>query len=188
MFVLLMLCVVEAIKLTEYEKFSLDLEANSSEYFLFKGEIDHAYLFQKNEAFQFWLIRNNSHRLYNAPYSNNLKFNWPEFKINGAEMELVLSEGELQEPYNFDHEVFLTTVYSIYASNFEYIVEPVYKCMDYTNWFIYSGFIIILTVLIIFKHESITTILGPLIPWFIRWSREILPSGQEEVSSDEERD
>lgn len=177
---------VEAIKLTEYEQFSLDLEPNSSEYFMFKGDVDYAYMFQKEQEFQFWLLRNNSHRLYSTSYSNNLKFDWPDFKINGEDMDLILSEGELREPYNFNHEVFLTTVYSIHANNFEYVIAPVYKCIDYTNWFIFSGIVLILAVLIIFNHESITTILRPLIPWIIWWTRTVLSSSEEEISSNEE--
>ena len=182
MFVLFVFYIAEAIKLTDFGKFTLNLDANATEYFKFQGNFDHAYLYQKNRTFEFWLIRNESHRLYQSPYSNTLSFEWPEFKINGEEMKLVLYEGNLDEPYDFDYEVYLTSIHSIYASNLtQTTIERLYKCRDYTEWIIYGGIFIVFTVFILLKHESIPTVLRPLIPWFIRWSRTLLSRGQEEI-------
>ena len=175
MLVLFVLYAAEAIKLTDYRQFSLNLDANASAYFKFQGECDDAYLHQNNGKFEFWLIRNQSHRLYQSPYSTNLTFDWPDFKINGVAMNLVLYQGELDEPYYFDEEVFMSSIYSIYATNLsESIIEPLYKCMDYTEWFICAGILVIVSILIAIKHESITTILRPYIPRVIKWSRTFL--------------
>ena len=75
MFVLfvLLLSVTEAIQLTKFNQFSIEIEANSTEYFMFKGAVDYAYFYQKNGNFRLWIVRNESHRMYHSPYENNLK-------------------------------------------------------------------------------------------------------------------
>ena len=72
------------------------------------------------------------------------------------------------------------------STELEPMVEDVYKCKSYTEWIIYAGILVVLSVLILIKHESIATILRPIIPWVVRWSRKILSRSQEEISSNEE--
>ena len=72
------------------------------------------------------------------------------------------------------------------STELESMVEDVYKCKNYTEWIIYAGILTVLSVLILIKHESIATILRPIIPWFIWWGRKILSRSEEEISSNEE--
>ena len=44
MFVLFLLYAVQALKLTEFETFTISLEANASEYFMFEGDVDYIYM------------------------------------------------------------------------------------------------------------------------------------------------
>ena len=186
MFVLFMLYAVEAINLTDFEKFTVILEPNASEYFLFQGDQDHAYFYQKNKNFELWIIKNESHGFYQIPYTNTLSFEWPSFRVNGNEMSRVLYNGTENKTFDFSHEVFLTTIYSVCTADLEPVFEDLYKCKNYTEWIIYAVITTTVLVLLLTKHESITTILRPLVPWFIWWSRTFLSRSQEEIPSDEE--
>ena len=187
MFGLFLLHVVQSIKLTEFENFLVNLEANVTEYFLFQGNIDYAYFYQKNKNFELWLIRNDSHEIYQTPYNNTLSFEWPSYKVNGEHMKLILYEGDVHPPFQFDSEIFMSKILSLYVNNLtEPMLEKLYKRNSFEEWVIYVGVIVILIISALFKHESISAILRSQIPWFIRWGRAFLSRSQEEIPSIEE--
>ena len=189
MLVLLLFTTVSAINLTQFENFKIALDAKSQEYFLFQGERDYAYFYQKNGQFELWVTRNLSHEIYTSPYSDVLLFEWPDKLINGNPMTLVLHEGVIEYPLKFDTEIFLSNIFGIAAGSF-YYEEPtldVFKCPPSKDWIInitLAGLVILILILLGVKHESIEALLGPKISRVIRWSRALLSRSSQTVSSD----
>ena len=186
MFVLFVLYAVQAINLTDFKKFTVDLKANASEYFLFQGDQDLAHFYQKNGNFELCLIKNKSYELYQISYTNRLTFEWPSFKVNGIEMSRVLYNGTENKTFDFYSEAFLTKIYSICTIELEPVIEDVYKCRSYEEWIICVGVVIIVSVLILITHESLATIFRPILSWLIWRGRKILSRSQEETPSNEE--
>ena len=188
MFVLFVLYIAEAINLTNFKKFTVDLKANASEYFLFQGDQDHAYFYQKNGNFELWLVKNKSYGIYQISYTNRLTFEWPSFKVNGIEMSRVLYNGTENKTFDFYSEVFLTKIYSICTIDEESVIENVYKCKNYTEWIIYAAILTIASVLVLITHESLAAIFRSILSWLIRRGRKILSRSEEETPSNEETD
>ena len=102
-------------------------------------------------------------------------------------MKLIIYEGAVHPPFQFDSEIFMSNIFSLYINNLpEPVHENIYKYNSFEEWIIYVGVVTILIALALCKHESISTILRSQIPWLIRWGRAFLSRGQEEIPSNEE--
>lgn len=169
MFVLFLLHVVQSIKLTEFENFLVNLEANVTEYFLFQGNIDYAYFYQKNKNFELWLIRNDSHEIYQTPYNNTLSFEWPSYKVNGEHMKLILYEGDVHPPFQFDSEIFMSKIFSLYVNNLtEPMLEKLYKRNSFEEWIIYAGVFMVILFIVLLKYKSLLPLIDPLIKYIMQ--------------------
>ena len=162
MFVLFLFTTSSALNLTQFEHFEIDLEANSSEYFLFQGKQDYAYFYQKNGQFELWVTQlNDSYAIYTAPYSNHLTFEWPDKLINSEPMNMILYEGKVIYPLKFDSETFMCDVYGLTAGSLNY-EEPaieLFKCAPSKSWLInvIVGLIALILISLGVKHDAVKT-------------------------------
>ena len=192
MFVLLLFTTSSALNLTQFEHFKIDLEAKSREYFLFHGERDYAYFYQKNGQFELWVTQlNDSYAIYTAPYSDFLRFEWPDKLINDKPMTKILYEGEVVYPLKFDSELFMSNVYGLTAGSLNH-KEPVlelFKCPPSKGWLInvIVCLIALLSILLAAKHETVKALLGPKISWLVQWRRSILSRSSETASTDDSK-
>ena len=162
MFILLF-AATQAIKLTSFDTFTINLNASASEYFVFQGPTDYSYFYQKNGQFQLWILQNDSHEIYQAPYMEKLVFSWPSNTINGEAMDLILHEGAIQRPLYFDFETYTTTINSIAAGDVEPISESLYKCKTFDDWIIYAGVFMVILIIALFRYKTLLRIFEYLI-------------------------
>ena len=192
MFVIFLFTTSSALNLTQFEHFKIDLEAKSREYFLFHGEQDYAYFYQKNGQFELWVTQlNDSYAIYTAPYSDFLRFEWPDKLINEKPMSKILYEGEVVYPLKFDTEVIMCTVYGLTAGSLNH-KEPVlelFKCPPSKGWLINVIVCLIALILILLaaKHETVKALLGPKFSRLVQWRRPILSRSSETSSSDDSK-
>ena len=194
MFVLFLftLTASSALNLTQFEHFKIDLEPKSIEYFLFHGKQDYAYFYQKNGQFELWVTQlNDSYAIYTAPYSDFLRFEWPDKLINDKPMNKILYEGEVVYPLKFDTEFFMSNVYGVTAGTLNY-KEPVlelFKCPPTKSWIInvIVCLVALLLILLGVKHETVKALLGPKFSWLVHWRRPVLSRSSETSSSDDSK-
>lgn len=191
MFVLfLLLTTVSALNLTQFEHFKIELDANSKEYFLFQGEKDYMYFYQRNGQFELWLTQDNTtYEIYTSTLSDTLIFEWPSKLINNNPMNLTLYEGKLTYPLKFNSEIFSCKIYGISTGslNYEEPVLELFKCPPSKSWIINVIVCLIALILVLLgvKHGTIKALLGPEVSWIIRWSRTLLPRSSQTISSDD---
>lgn len=192
--------VVLSINLTNLKKYKIMFDPQCQEYFLFNGTDDYAYLHRKNEKYELWLTQNSSkYAVYTTEIAHTLVFEWNDsfVSINQQQMDLVLSEGTIQYPMTFQSEYYLCDIYGIVAGEVDYLCleeqmtcecETLsYKCEPQSN-LILICIVVLSVVTVIFlilyaKYESLKTLLGSTLPWFIQWCRQVL-SGSEESSTE----
>ena len=171
MFVLLF-AATQALKLTDFDVFKINLNATAREYFVFQGPVDYSYFYQKNNHFQLWLLQNDSHEIYQAPYSEKLEFEWPNNTINGEAMDLILHEGIIQHPLYFDYETFMTTINSIVVGKQEPVIEKqeliIENCKSFEEWMIYAGVFMVILIIVLFKYKSLLPLIDPLIKYIMQ--------------------
>ena len=194
MFVLLLFTMSSALNLTQYGNFIIELDVNCREYFVFIGLTDYAYFHKKNEMFELRVTQNYSenvtnYAVYTTPVLDTLKFEWPAKTINDLPMELVLYEGAIEYPQQFQSEALLCVVYGVSAGSQYHneSFEEVYKYTNSGNWLLdlLSVVIVMLLLVLVGKHGPVQAILGPKISRFVWWSRQILPRSEENTSSSE---
>ena len=88
-----------------------------------------------------------------------------------------------QFKYTFTHAGYnITTPEANHTTaDYQYTVENVYKCLEYSETVLYYVLAVLTLVLIILlvKNESLKAVLRSLFPRIIQWGREVLPRGQE---------
>ena len=68
---------------TQFHNFLIDFQPNHTEYLMFQGDYDYVYLHSKGRECVLWLLQNDSHEIYTAPYNaEKLIFGWINFTIN----------------------------------------------------------------------------------------------------------
>ena len=105
------------LRLSHFQNVTIDFQPKHvGEYLLFDGNTSYMYLYSKNNYFRLWVMHNGSYEIYTAPYSNSLRFGWPNYTINLSPMKLVLNNGNVTfESMEFHTEVFLGNVNGISA-------------------------------------------------------------------------
>ena len=188
MFVLLLFTPTLGFNLTQFNSFQVEFNAKCAYYLLLQNKSNYLSLFHRNDQFELWLLQNNeTYEFYTAPYSQKFTFNWPEKHLNGVKMRLVLHQGWISYPMDFDYENIacpITGINTIVQKEEE--VEKVFKCLPSEDWIInilIVGIVVLLIILFGVQHEFIKVILGPKISWIVWRVRKILSRSQEEISS-----
>ena len=67
------------------------------------------------------------------------------------------------------------------TAGYQYTVENVYKCLDYSETVLYYVLALsaLLLIILLVKNESLKAVLRSVLPRIIQWGREVLPRGQE---------
>jgi len=188
MFVLLLFTTAMGLNLTEFKSFQIEFSENCTNYILLQNKSSYLGLFQRNNQFELWLTQNDTYECYTASHSDSFKFDWPEKLINGVEMKLVLQDGWIKYPMDFDSENIMCPIKGINTIAKKEL-EKVFKCLPSNDWIINMlivGIVILLVILFGVQHESIKTILGPKISWLIWRVGKVLSRGEEEVSSSDQ--
>ena len=99
----------------KFERGDTDID---KQYFTFQGSTDnssYSYFYRKGKQYQLIITDGEFHEIYTAPaVDKQFTFSWPDYSINNVQMNLVLSQGELDtldfNYYHFDSSVlqFLT--------------------------------------------------------------------------------
>ena len=184
MFVLLLFTTALGLNLTQFKSFQIEFTTNCSQYLLLQNESNYLTLFQRNNQFELWLTQYQLYECYTAPYTKNFKFDWPEKLINGVKMQLVLNEGSINYPMNFDNENIACPINGI-STYPRADLENVFKCPPSKDWII-NILIVVLVVLLVtlfgVQHESIKVILGPKISGIVWRVRNFLSRSEEDIS------
>jgi hypothetical protein len=109
-------------------------EANRQDYFIFDGQDQTAHMHRENGTVYLHLDQGENLQLYGAEISEDtFKFSWSGYLIDGAQMHLLKSHGNVTS-MNFDSMTFLSTIveYSEPES-----VSQVFSSLKETNyWYI----------------------------------------------------
>ena len=186
MFVLFVISIASAQNLTQFNGCVEDLAPTCKEYFLFQGENDYVYFYQKNEQFELWITQNTTHyAVYTLPWADTLRFTWPDKIINNMSMNLILHEGLIEHPLQFDSEIILCNVNGMSTGSLFFLESTeseVYKCPPSEKWteiIPISGIILLLLLLIGVKYEFIRAIFGPKVSRLVWWCQQVLSRSQE---------
>lgn len=185
MFVLLLFTATMGLNLTQFKSFQIEFNDNCTEYLLLQNKSNYMSLFQRNNQFELWLTQNETYECYTAPHSQEFTFDWPGKLINGVEMNLVLNQGSINYPMDFDSENIACSIKGINTIR-QGKIEEVFKCLPSKDWIINMlivGIAVLLVILFGVQHESIKVILGPKISWIIWWVRKVLSRSEEEAPS-----
>jgi len=173
------------LNLPRFKSFQIDFAGNCTVYLLLQNKSNYMSLFQKDNQLQLWVTQNVAYEIYTAAYTDNFTFDWPAKLINGVEMGLVLRDGSIKYPLDFDNENVMCSVKGVNAINEENPKE-VFKCLPSKEWIIKVLSVVIvalLGMLLGVQHESIKIILGPKISRIVWRVRKILSRSEEEISS-----
>ena len=187
MLVLFLFTTAVALKLTQFKNYQIEFDANCTDYLVLQDRLNdnYMYLYQKNNQFELWLSQNRTYEVYTSPYSDTFKFDWPEKLVNGLKMSLVLQDGSIDYPMDFDNEDIMCTIKGITTDRPEEELEKLFECLPSKDWIINIltvGIIVLLAILLGVQHESIKIIFGPKISWIVWRIRTILSRGEEETS------
>jgi hypothetical protein len=189
MLVLFLFTTAVGLKLTQFKNYQIEFNANCTDYLVLQDRLNdnYLYLYQKNNQFELWLSQNRTYEVYTSPYSGNFKFEWPEKLVNGLKMNLVLQDGSIDYPMDFDSEDIMCTIKGITTNRPEEVkLEKLFKCLPSKDWIINMlavGIIVLLAILFGVHHESIKIIFGPKISGIVWRIRKILSRGEKETSS-----
>lgn len=189
MIVLFLFTTASTLNLTKFEHFKIDLDAENKEYFLFQSEQNYMYFYQKNGQFELWVMQNDSYAIYTAPHSEYLTFEWPDKLINSEPMTMILHEGKVVYPLEFESETFMCNVYGLTTGslNYEEPVLELFKCSPSKSWVInvIVGLVALILIVLGVKHESVKALLGPKVSRIIQRGRTLLSRSSKTASSDD---
>ena len=188
MLVLLLMTLSNALNLTDFENFEIELDAECQEYFLLQGEDAYVYFYQKNGQFELWVMQNKSnYTIHTLPWTTSLKLEWPDKVVNNKTMNLILHEGFIEYPLNLHSETILCDVFGVSAGvlAMEESARELFKCPFLNNWLqdiLISVIVVMFLILIGVKNESIRAVLGPKVSRILWWSQQILSRSEETAS------
>ena len=91
--------------------FTIEYNINSNtkqDFFIFRGEEATAHLFRENTTINLYLLSNSSFELFqSSTFGKNFNFTWDGFRIDGKQMEMAKSNGQIGE-LNFNGYTFLS--------------------------------------------------------------------------------
>ena len=135
--------------------FIIEFAVNSDErqdYFLFVGNITSAHLFRENTTLYLHLTRDHGKMfsLYNTTIKKNgFQFSWNGFTVDGEEMVLQRSIGEMGQ-MEFEHFTFISPIVNIF--DIECAVETIYHNANIVNYWYF--FLMMIAVAIGFDSKS----------------------------------
>ena len=125
---------------------------NRQDYFIFNGPNTTAHLFRENSTLKLIFHANSSFRHYQASnITGQFNFIWDGFKVNDKKMELIKSNGDLNE-LKFNRYTFESLCLDTLHEEVEYSQEPVFHCRD-VNYIIFAG--IAIAVGLIMRSDNI---------------------------------
>ena len=169
--------------------FRIEFNPNCSKFFVLRGKEDYAYLYREENNFILWHTRNDSYAIFSHPWSDSMVFEWP-ITINGQNMELVLSQDEIDLPFKFDEEQILCEYYGLATGSMTQCPTTecqLFKCEQTFKTSIQYVILISVTVIAglalvaagLGNYEPIKVILQSLLSRIIQRRWEFLPGGQE---------
>lgn len=190
MILLILISICSAIDLHIPESYVIEFDPDCHEFFVLAGAEDYAYFYRNDIHFELWITRNQSYEIYSTSVKDNLTFSWPAKFINNLPMELVLFEGKISQPYQFDTTQILCKTFGYAEGTLVPIItksEPIYKCNDPPAQNLKYAVVILSIVLVgsmlINADESVRTLLRSEVPRIIQWGATIL-SGREDRQSE----
>ena len=196
---------VASINLTSFKKYKILFDPQCQEYFLFNGPDDYAYFYRKNGKYELWLTQNTSnYAIYASENSSTLLFEWHDsfVSINQQPMNLVLADGVIQYPMKFQSEVFMCDIIGIVGGEVGqlFLNEELacdcdltsYKCEHHQRLLfictltLFAG--VLLFLILYTQNESLKTLLGSTLSWFIQRYRQILSGSEENLSQCDEEE
>ena len=129
------------------------------DFFIFEGKNNSAHFFRKNQTLLLYLNQNDSYAIYHHLNNDNtFSFSWTDFKVNGVEMKLLKSTGNITN-MEFDGYTFQSSV-TLSEEICETDIEPIFQ-MNQTNY-IYI-LLIVLGGGLLMKMDRVSVILHKLI-------------------------
>ena len=84
-------------------------------------------------------------------------------------MKLILYEGDVHPPFQFDSEIFMSKIFSLYVNNLtEPMLEKLYKRNSFEQWIIYAGVFMMILFIALFKYKSLLPLIDPLIKYIMQ--------------------
>ena len=166
------------------DDFQLEFDPDCSEYFVLQGNYDYGYLHRKNETLELWVTRNQSYEIYTIEKSAILVFEWYAKTVNGVSMDLVLSEGEVTAPFDFQIKEILCKVYGASTGTLipENPSEAVYKCAFEQSEDTKPTYVIVLMAVLLvgslFSNEPVRTLFRSQVSGIVQRSRSFLQRGE----------
>ena len=157
------------------------LKPTAQSTFLFQGDVDYMYFYQRNDNFELWISSNDSYEVYTTPWDTRLNFQWPELLINGVEMQLALKDGVISNPLVFTREEIMAQIYGINTNDTNPVIEKLYKYTSSNSLIIYLLAISVVVAIISGRYELVKTLLGPRISRIIWRCGQILSRSSQEI-------
>ena len=164
--------------------FQFEFDSECSEYFVLQGKYDYGYFHRNNETLELWVTRNQSYEIYTIEKSDRLIFEWQAKTVNGVAMNLVLSEGEVTAPFDFQSKVILCDVYGVSTGTFitEESPSAVYKCaVEQWTDAKPTYLLALMSVLLVgslFSNEPVRTLFRSQVSGIVQRSRTFLQRGE----------
>ena len=189
MIIFIIVSICSAIDLHTPDHYVIEFEPDCQEFFILEGPEDYAYFYRNNPNFELWITRNQSYEIYTTGASDQLTFSWPTKSINDLPMELVLFEGEISHPYQFDTTQILCKTLGYAEGTLVPIntkIEPIYKC-DHLPVHNLKYAVVFLSIalvgsVLINADEPVRTLLRSEVPRIIQWGATILSGRQDQRS------
>lgn len=132
--------------------FKIEFNPNCTQFFVLRGIDDYIYLYKEENKFILWHTKNDSYVIFSHPWNDPMVFKWPSI-INDKNMQIILSQGEIDPPFQFDEEQILCEYYGLSTGSMTQCSTKEYELIDCEQTFSLS-----LQYLILFLVTVITGI------------------------------